>query len=69
VAKEDGGRYNPVFEREHHASVRASREDLAGVIDRIDPDLIVPIHTEAREWLADRFENVVLAEVGVAIEF
>jgi len=69
VAKEDGGRYNPVFEREFHASGHVSREDLARVIDQIEPDRIVPIHAEAREWFADNFEDVVLAEEGVAIEF
>ena len=47
---------------------RASREDLTWIIDQIDSDRIVPIHTEAREWFADRFDNVVLAEEGVAIE-
>lgn len=69
VTKADGGKYNPAFEREFHASGHASREDLAWVIDQIDPDRIVPIHTESREWFADRFENVVLAEEGVPIEF
>jgi len=68
VAKEDGGRYNPVFEKQFHASGHASREDLTWVVDQIDPDLIVPVHTESREWFADRFDNVVLAEEGVAIE-
>jgi ribonuclease J len=69
VAKEEGGRRSPVFERESHASGHASREDLAWVIDQIDPDRIVPIHTESREWFADRFEDVVLVEEGAAIEF
>jgi ribonuclease J len=69
ATKEEGGRYKPVFERELHVSGHASREDLAEVIDQIDPDRIIPIHTEAREWFADRFEDVVLAEEGVGIEF
>jgi ribonuclease J len=69
VAKEDGGRYSSVFDKQFHASGHASREDLAWVIDQIDPDQIVPIHTESREWFAENFENVILAEEGVAIEF
>jgi ribonuclease J len=69
VAKVEGGRRSPVFEREFHASGHASREDMAWVIDQIDQDRIVPIFTESREWFADRFEDVVLAEEGVAIEF
>ncbi|MBN2223526.1 MAG: hypothetical protein JW765_02505 [Deltaproteobacteria bacterium] len=69
MAKEDGGRRNPAFDKQFHAPGHASREDLTWVIDQIDPDLIVPIFTESREWFADRFEDVVLAEEGVAIEF
>ena len=67
MAKEEGGRHNPpIFMREFHASGHASREDLAWAID---PDRIVPIFTEAREWFLDRFKDVGLAEEGVAIEF
>jgi mRNA degradation ribonuclease J1/J2 len=33
-------------------------------IEQIDPDYIVPIHTEARDWFAKSFENVVLVEEG-----
>ena len=27
-------------------------------IDRIDPDRILPVHTELKEWFTDRWENV-----------
>lgn len=62
VEKEDGGKYNPIFDKRFHASGHASREDISWVIDQIDPDLIIPIHTEARDWFRDSFENVMLVE-------
>jgi mRNA degradation ribonuclease J1/J2 len=47
----------------------ASGEDITWAIDQIDPDHIVPIHTEARDWFAKSFENVVLVEEGRSYEF
>lgn len=44
-------------------------EDITLVIDQIDPDYIVPIQTEARDWFAKSFENVVLVEEGRPYEF
>jgi mRNA degradation ribonuclease J1/J2 len=35
---------------------------------RLDPDYIVPIHTEARDWFANSFENVVLVDEGRPFE-
>jgi ribonuclease J len=52
------------FEKRYHASGHASGEDITWVIDQVDPDYIVPIHTEARDWFARSFENVVLMEEG-----
>ena len=37
-------------------------------IEQIDQDYIVPIHTEARDWFAQSFENVVLVEEGRSYE-
>jgi ribonuclease J len=69
VEKEDGGEYKPCFDKRFHASGHASREDIMWVIDQVDPDYIVPIHTEARDWFAKSFENVLLAEEGRPYEF
>jgi ribonuclease J len=52
------------FEKRYHASGHASGEDIVWAIEQIDPDCIVPIHTEARDWFARSFENVVLVEEG-----
>jgi len=35
----------------------ASGEDITWAIEQIDPDYIVPIHTESRDWFAKSFEN------------
>ena len=59
----------PSFEKCYHASVHASGEYIMWAIEQIDPDYIVPIHTEAREWFAENFENVVLADEGLQYEF
>ena len=56
------------FEKRYHASGHASGEDITWAIDQIDPDCIVPIHTEARDWFARSFENVVLVEEGKQYE-
>jgi ribonuclease J len=57
------------FERRYHASGHASGEDITWAIEQIDPDYIVPIHTEARDWFAKSFENVVLVEEGERYNF
>jgi ribonuclease J len=62
VKKEDGGKYEPCFDKRFHASGHASREDITWVIDQVDPDHIIPIHTEARDWFSQNFENVTLVE-------
>jgi len=60
----DGGRLSPKFQRGYHASGHASKDDLRRIIDEIDPDVIVPVHTENLRWFAENFENVRLVEDG-----
>lgn len=50
-----------------HASGHASPGDLEAIVDRIDPDLIIPVHTTAPEWFSKRWEQVVIPETGEAI--
>jgi len=69
VEKIDGGNYNPAFDKRFHASGHASREDIRWVIDQVDPDYIVPIHTEARDWFDNNFENVVMVDEGTQYMF
>jgi len=39
------------------------------VIDQVDPDYIVPIHIEGRDWFAGNLDNVILVDEGQANEF
>ena len=52
------------FDKRYHASGHASGEDITWAIEQIDPDCIVPVHTEARDWFRESFENVVLVDEG-----
>ena len=69
LEKNEGGEYRPCFDKRFHASGHASREDITWAIDQIDPDYIVPIHTEARDWFAEIFENVIVVDEGRTYEF
>ncbi|AFL95278.1 hypothetical protein CL1_1075 [Thermococcus cleftensis] len=56
---------NPVFDKGLHASGHVSREELARAIDYIDPDHIVPVHTENPWWFRENWgERAVLLEDG-----
>jgi len=57
------------FENRYHASGHASAEDITWAIEQIDPDCIVPVHTEAQEWFASSFGDVLLVEEGKRYEF
>ena len=59
----------PVFEKCLHASGHISEEELAKVIEEIDPDYIIPVHTENPSWFKKRFDNVVLLKEGESKEF
>lgn len=53
-----GDKKEPVFESKEgplHASGHASPEDLQDMIREIDPEVLVPVHTEYHAWFADTF--------------
>lgn len=58
----------PVFDSRYHASGHASREDLAWVIDRVDPDILIPVHTDNHQWFFDTFENVRVMQDGERLD-
>ena len=49
----------PEFIRGFHASGHLSQNDLIKVIDEIDPDKIIPIHTQHPEWFRATFPKTV----------
>ncbi len=64
----EGGELRPDFVKGYHASGHASKSDLEWVIDEIDPDKVIPVHTTNHEWFVENFENVVVAEEGRRID-
>lgn len=62
VGKSGGPR--PKFARGYHASGHASERELEWIIDEIDPDVIVPVHTERQLWFKKRFEKTMLLVEG-----
>jgi len=41
-----------------------SNHRIARASEQIDPDFIVPVHNEARDWFRESFENAVLVDEG-----
>ncbi len=57
------------FEKRYHASGHASGEEITWAIEQIDPDWIVPVHTEERRWFEESFDNVLAVKEGKRYEF
>lgn len=47
----------PEFVKGYHASGHASKSELEWVIEEVDPDVVIPVHTENPGWF-QRFDNV-----------
>ncbi|MFX1364102.1 MAG: MBL fold metallo-hydrolase RNA specificity domain-containing protein [Promethearchaeota archaeon] len=56
----DKRKLRPQFTKGYHASGHVSKSDLIRVIDKIDPDIIIPVHTDYPQWFSKNFENAVL---------
>jgi len=63
------GRPRPKFSRGYHASGHASKRDLMWIIENIDPDLIIPVHTTNPGWFAENFEKVKVLRDGESFKF
>ncbi|HOT03993.1 MAG TPA: ribonuclease J [Methanolinea sp.] len=61
-------KHKPVFDSRYHASGHASREDLAWIIDQVDPDILIPVHTTSHQWFRDNFEGVRVMKDGERLE-
>ena len=46
-----------VLESGYHCSGHASAEDLEKIISTIDPEILLPVHTEYPQWFKDKFAN------------
>ena len=59
----------PIFEKGLHASGHVSKEELMRIIDEVDPDYVIPVHTEKPELFRWAFgEKVVLLKNGESWE-
>jgi len=58
----------PEFVKGFYGSGHLSQNDLVKVIDEINPDKIIPIHTQQPEWFTDHFDNVSHVKNGVPID-
>ncbi len=60
----------PVFEKGYHASGHASPEDLRKIIEIIDPDIIIPVHTLNPYWFKEKFgDEVKILKNGESLNF
>ncbi|MFW9819812.1 MAG: MBL fold metallo-hydrolase RNA specificity domain-containing protein, partial [Candidatus Thorarchaeota archaeon] len=66
---EEGDRLKPKFMEGYHASGHASKSDLIKSIEIIDPEIIIPVHTDNPEWFSKQFDNVVLLKETELYEF
>ena len=57
---EEGDRLKPKFMEGYHASGHASKSDLIKAIEIIDPEIIIPVHTDNPEWFSKQFDKVLL---------
>ena len=61
---EKNGLLKPEFIKGFHASGHASKSDLTRAIETIDPEFIIPVHTEYPQWFKKNFENTILLNIG-----
>ena len=58
------GQQKPEFIKGFHASGHAAKSDLMRAIETIDPDYIIPVHTENPNWFKEQFDNALLIKNG-----
>ena len=58
----------PHFIKGFHASGHLSQSDLIKVIDQIDPDKIIPVHTSNKDWFKQQFEKTITVNDGETIK-
>jgi len=54
----------PEFIRGFHASGHLSQSEIRWAIERIDPDIIIPVHTDNPKWFEENYDNAILLQDG-----
>ncbi|MBC7108738.1 MAG: MBL fold metallo-hydrolase [Methanomassiliicoccales archaeon] len=66
---EDSEGPRPKFDLGYHVSGHASGEDIVKIIDMIDPEVVIPVHTEKPEKFSELIDRKVLIPVeGASLE-
>jgi ribonuclease J len=68
LTREHGDEY-PVFTEGYHSSGHVNKAGLRWAVNTIDPDYIIPVHSENPRWFQREFDNVLLPEEGRQYEF
>ena len=55
------GEPRTIFTKGFHASGHLSQNDLVNVVGEVDPDVLVPVHTERVDWFREAFPGIVSA--------
>ncbi len=58
----EGNKVKPTFEKGFHASGHLSKSDLIRTIEYINPDILIPVHTDNPEWFHQTFDNTLHIE-------
>ncbi|MFX0186098.1 MAG: MBL fold metallo-hydrolase [Candidatus Hodarchaeota archaeon] len=61
---EQEGREKPNFIKGYHASGHVSQNEIRWAIETIDPDVIIPVHTDNPVWFRDNFDKAILLKDG-----
>ncbi len=61
------GKNIPRFSKGYHASGHAGSDDLVKAIETVDPDVLIPVHTENRSWFENSFDCVAPCEKGKSL--
>jgi ribonuclease J len=62
---EKNGKPVPEFQRGYHASGHASGDEIIRMVEEIEPEVVVPVHTERPEFFVERLDGV---EVVLPVE-
>lgn len=65
---EEGGHLIPNFEPGYHASGHASASSLLKMIERIGPEMVMPIHTEAPGFF-DQLDGIMVIKPVIGVEY
>ncbi|TFF87928.1 MAG: MBL fold metallo-hydrolase [Promethearchaeota archaeon] len=63
-------KFNLDYKKEHyHASGHAPEIHIREMINKVNPTLIIPVHTENSEWFSKNFGNTLILEQGTSYNF